>query len=71
MTVKMILNLYYVQYALSYKDDPEMYFYEEAIKAIKSDDAFERLIKKVYEEEANVTDIDVFFINCVEYDIEE
>ena len=71
MTVKMILNLYYVQYALSYKDDPEMYFYEEVIKATNSDDAFERLIKKVYEEEINVTDIDVFFINCVEYDIEE
>lgn len=71
MTVKMSLNLYHVQYALSYKDDPEMYFYEEAIKAINSDDAFEKLIKKVYEEEANVTDIDVFFINCVEYDIEE
>ena len=67
----MILNLYYVQYALSYKDDSEMYFYEEAIKAINSDDAFEKLIKKVYEEEANVTDLHVFFINCVEYDIEE
>ena len=71
MIVKMVLNLYHVQYALSYKDDPEMYFYEEAIKATNPDDAFERLIKKVYEEEANVTDIDVFFINCVEYDIEE
>ena len=71
MTVKMILNLYHVQYALSYKDDPEMYFYEKAIKATNSDDVFERLIKKVYEEEANVTDLDVFFINCVEYDIEE
>ena len=71
MTVKMILNLYYVQYALSYKDDQEMYFYEEAVKAINSDDAFEKLIKKVYEEEINVTDLDVFFINCVEYDIEE
>ena len=67
----MILYLYHVQYALSYKDDPEMYFYEESIKATNSDDAFERLIKKVYEEEINVTDIDVFFINCVEYDIEE
>ena len=67
----MSLNLYYVQYALSYKDDPEMYFYEEAIKAINSDDAFEKLIRKVYEEEANITDIDVFFINCVEYNIEE
>ena len=71
MIAKMILNLYHVQYALSYKDDPEMYFYEEAIKATNSDDAFEKLIKKVYEEEANVTDLDVFFINCVEYDIEE
>ena len=48
-----------------------MYFYEEAVKAINSDDAFEKLIKKVYEEEINVTDLDVFFINCVEYDIEE
>lgn len=67
----MILNLYHVQYALSYKDDSEMYFYEEAIKAINSDDAFEKLIIKVYEEEANITDIDVFFINCVEYNIEE
>ena len=67
----MSLNLYHVQYELSYKDDPEMYFYGEAIKATNSDDAFERLIKKVYEEEINVTDIDVFFINCVEYDIEE
>ena len=67
----MSLNLYHAQYALSYKDDPEMYFYEEAIEATNSDDAFERLIKKVYEEEINVTDIDVFFINCVEYDIEE
>lgn len=67
----MSLNLYYVQYALSYKDDPEMYFYEEAIKAINSDDAFEKLIRKVYEEEANITDIDVFFINCVEYNVEE
>lgn len=67
----MSLNLYYVQYALSYKDDPEVYFYEEAIKAINSDDAFEKLIRKVYEEEANITDIDVFFINCVEYNIEE
>ena len=67
----MILNLYHVQYALSYKDDPEMSSYEEAVKAINSDDAFEKLIKKVYEEEINVTDLDVFFINCVEYDIEE
>lgn len=67
----MILNLYHVQYALSYKDDPEMHFYEEAIKAINPDDAFEKVIKKVYEEEANVTDLDVFFINCVEYNIEE